>query len=186
MPLRLPALKSPKRLLPPFALYSSISKPQLSQDLSSQAPISPSPPKCGLTSDTDSEIINPTKLRHLLRLSALLPPSSEVEEQRMLATLRTQLQFVRDLQGVDTEGVEPLVCLRDETEEGIRELTYTAENMREHIEAHKKQGRRGWVKTAGAGEERKKDSDEEWDVLGQAPRRQGRFFLVEREEAPKD
>lgn len=41
----------------------------------------------------------------------------------MLKTLHTQLHFVRDIQSVDTEGVEPLQSIRDETTQGIKEAT---------------------------------------------------------------
>ena len=39
----------------------------------------------------------------------------------MISELQSQLQFVRAIQEVDTDGVEPLVALRDETEEGEKE-----------------------------------------------------------------
>ncbi|RFU26742.1 hypothetical protein B7463_g9600, partial [Scytalidium lignicola] len=67
--------------------------------------------------------ITPKQLHHLLRLSALPQPKSAEEEAKLLDTLHSQLHFVRDIQSVDTEGVEPLQSIRDESEEGIKEVT---------------------------------------------------------------
>lgn len=67
--------------------------------------------------------ITPETLNHLLRLSALPPPASEAEQAAMLSTLETQLHFVRDIQTVDTKGVEPLRVIRDETSEGVERET---------------------------------------------------------------
>ncbi|KAL9134867.1 MAG: hypothetical protein Q9175_003937, partial [Cornicularia normoerica] len=74
------------------------------------------------------------QLHHLLRLSALPLPTSLAEESRMISDLQSQLQFVKAIQEVDTEGVEPLVALRDETEEGEKEGTIGLEEMRGELE----------------------------------------------------
>src|SRR4030081_3089495 len=55
-----------------------------------------------------AEEITPKQLHHLLRLSALPQPKSPEEEAEMLKTLHSQLHFVRDIQSVITDGVEPL------------------------------------------------------------------------------
>ena len=59
--------------------------------------------------------ITPKKLRHLLRLSALPAPKTATEEATMMKDLASQLHFVKQVQQVDVEGVEPLVAIRDET-----------------------------------------------------------------------
>lgn len=40
----------------------------------------------------------------------------------MLSILETQLHFVRDIQTVDTNGIQPLPSIRDETGEGLSEM----------------------------------------------------------------
>jgi hypothetical protein len=111
----------------------------------------------------------------------------------MLRTLSTQLHFVRAIQAVDTTGVEPLVTLRDETPEGIQELTIGLENPRikEALEAERKVGRMGRVRrvrgnTAGRGgegtgvEDRRSQEEREWNPLeGAQGRTAGRYFVVE-------
>ena len=120
------------------------------------------------------------QLHHLLRLSALPPPKDANEEDRMLATLSSQLHFVKEIQSVDTTGVEPLRSLRDESQSGEQEAELgmdalkTALNGEEVRGKHHKRIRR-----------RKDDSaervghDDDWDVLGTAGRKVGRFFVVE-------
>jgi len=49
----------------------------------------------------------------------------------MLQTLHSQLHFVRDIQSVNTEGVEPLQSIRDETEEAIKDDTIGLEDLKE-------------------------------------------------------
>ncbi len=78
-----------------------------------------------------SEVIDQKKLHHLLRLSALPYPKDEAEEKSMIDTLHSQLHFVRDIQSVNTDGVEPLMSIRDETEEGIKEATITMDSLKE-------------------------------------------------------
>jgi hypothetical protein len=111
----------------------------------------------------------------------------------MLRTLSTQLHFVRAIQAVDTTGVEPLVTLRDETPEGIQELTIGLENPRikEALEGERKVGRMGRVRrvrgnTAGGGgewtgvEDRRSQEEREWNPLeGAQGRTAGRYFVVE-------
>ena len=73
------------------------------------------------------EDIKPEQLHRLLRLSALPMPKSPEEEEEMLRTLGLQLHFVRKMQSVDTEGVEPLQSIRDETAEGWKDATIGVE-----------------------------------------------------------
>jgi hypothetical protein len=111
----------------------------------------------------------------------------------MLRTLSTQLHFVRAIQAVDTTGVEPLVTLRDETPEGIQELTIGLENPRikEALEGERKVGRMGRVRRVrgntvrrdgeGTGvEDRRSQEEREWNPLdGAQGRTAGGYFVVE-------
>jgi Asp-tRNA(Asn)/Glu-tRNA(Gln) amidotransferase C subunit len=125
--------------------------------------------------------ITPAKLHHLLRLSALPLPTSPEEEASMLKTLHSQLHFVRDIQKVDTEGVEPLVAIRDETEEGIREITIGVEQVKDALEMEEVVGRnrRPRRRTEGVGD---LQGVEDWDVLRTAGEKvegpTGKFFVV--------
>ena len=102
----------------------------------------------------------------------------------MIADLQSQLQFVRAIQEVDTEGVEPLVALRDETEEGEKEGTIGLEEMRGELEKEEVVGMRGRIVRRKAKDMRGegKGSREEGgnlDLLAQAPRRLGRYVVVD-------
>lgn len=114
-----------------------------------------------------SSEITPQKLHHLLRLSALPPPKNQAEETKMLKTLHSQLHFVRDIQNVDTEGVEPLRSIRDETEEGIQEITIGMEDLKEAFAKEDVRGRNRRPKRRG-GEVFDTKGVEDWDVLGTA------------------
>ncbi|KAI1497407.1 hypothetical protein F5X99DRAFT_24744 [Biscogniauxia marginata] len=150
---------------------------------SSPSPSSPSQPK-----------ITPQTLHHLLRLSALPLPSStaaannknneeEEEEASLLATLDSQLGFVRAVRGVDTRGVEPLRAIRDETRAGLERQTVGVAALRGalgrevvvgHARRPRRRRRRGEEK--GAQEE---DEENNWDVLGGASETAAaRYFVV--------
>ncbi|KAM0801521.1 hypothetical protein BDR22DRAFT_177398 [Usnea florida] len=119
------------------------------------------------------------QLHHLLRLSALPLPTSPMEESRMIADLQSQLQFVRAVQGVDTEGVEPLVALRDETERGEEEGTIGLAGMRGELEKEEVVGMRGRIVRRKGVEVRGEDEGGGVDLLAQAPRRLGRYVVVD-------
>lgn len=99
----------------------------------------------------------------------------------MIKTLHTQLHFVRDIQKVNTEGVEPLRSIRDETEEGIKEITIGMDELKdafakEDIVGKNRRPRRrrgGVVDAKGV---------EDWDVTGCATETVemggGRYFVV--------
>lgn len=140
-------------------------------------------------SEAPKQKISPQQLHHLLRLSALPPPSSPEEEAQMLKTLHSQLHFVRDIQSVDTEGVEPLQSIRDETEEGIREATIGVEDLRDAFreEEIKGRNRRPRRKRTPVVEEKEVEG---WDVLGTAEETVkvggSRYFVVRSgKEGPK-
>lgn len=87
---------------------------------------------------------------------------------------------MRSIQSVDATGVEPLRSLRDETVEGQREAEVGMSEMREALDGEEVRGqwhrrvRRKRVQESGVG-----DRGREWDVLGQAGRKTGRYFVVE-------
>ena len=132
-------------------------------------------------SEKPTEEITPQTLHHLLRLSALPQPKSPEEEAEMLKTLHSQLYFVKDIQSVDTEGVEPLQSIRDETKDGIREATIGLDDLRETLNAEEFVGRnRRPRRRRGAAVTQKEV--EGWDVFGTATETVefggGRFFVV--------
>jgi Asp-tRNA(Asn)/Glu-tRNA(Gln) amidotransferase C subunit len=128
-----------------------------------------------------SEEITPAKLHHLLRLSALPLPKSPEEEAEMLKTLHSQLHFVKDIQKVDTEGVEPLQSIRDETEEGIKDITIGMKELEEAFEKEEIKGRNKRPRRK-RGEAVGTKGVEDWDVLGTAGEKVelagGKFFVV--------
>ncbi|KAI9724218.1 MAG: hypothetical protein M1828_003963 [Chrysothrix sp. TS-e1954] len=123
--------------------------------------------------------VTSTQLHHLLRLSALPPPETPEQEAKMLKDLRAQLHFVKEIQKVDTTGVQPLRSLRDETAAAEEENEISMETLKDAIAneevvgKYHKRIRRKQVKSQGPNEA------EDWDVLGQAPKKVGRFFVVE-------
>ncbi|KAL2406969.1 hypothetical protein ABEF95_001092 [Exophiala dermatitidis] len=90
--------------------------------------------------------ITPSKLHHLLRLSALPPPRTEAEQTSMLRTLQQQLHFVKEIQKVDTTGVEPLVSLRDETQEARQRSEFTLESVQDFLKMEDKVGVNGTIR----------------------------------------
>jgi len=123
--------------------------------------------------------VNSKQLHHLLRLCALPPPQSVEEETKMLSDLRAQLHFVNEIQKVDTEGIKPLQSIRDETEASIKETEITLKSMKEALEreeivgTHHRRIRRRKDVPVDAGDA------ENWDVLGQASKKVGKYFVVE-------
>ena len=123
--------------------------------------------------------ISSKQLHHLLRLSALPPPKDAEEEAKMLSTLSSQLHFVKEIQKVDTTGVEPLRSLRDETVEGEKAAELGMEAMRDALAKEEVRGKYHKRVRRRRDLEVKKGEDEEWDVLGTAERKVGRFFVIE-------
>lgn len=130
----------------------------------------------------DNEITSKT-LHHLLRLSALPPPATSEEEDALLTTLRTQLHFVRSIQGVDTAGVAPLAAIRDETARGRREQTIGLEALKEalaneDVVGHSRRPRRRRVEQQQQKKEGQRNEAEDWDALAGASETAGRYFVV--------
>ncbi|KAI1737095.1 hypothetical protein F4680DRAFT_220367 [Xylaria scruposa] len=157
-----------------------------------------------LPSSSQPNTITSKTLHHLLRLSALPLPQLQEEEAQMLATLSSQLHFVRAIQGVDTTDVAPLRVIRDETAAGLREQTIGLAELREALGAedvvgHARRPRRRRIQKAGGQESRSSGVEERdterrsasqdqeqtlneegnWDVLGGATETAGgRYFVV--------
>lgn len=121
--------------------------------------------------------VSSKQLRHLLKLSALPPPKDDHEEASMLKTLSSQLHFVKEIQKADTTGVEPLQSLRDETAEGERNAELGLEALKEALAAEDVRGKfHPRVRRRRDRVDVKKD---EWNVLGTAEKKTGRYFVVE-------
>lgn len=132
----------------------------------------------------DTQVANATEvkgpeLRHLLRLSALPEPASAAEETKMLRHLHSQLYFVRQLQSVDTRNVRPLQSLRDESPMAKKENELGLEAMKTALGAEEAVGKyHRRIRRKNLDDPQAKQA-EEWDVLGQAKTKAGRFFVVE-------
>ncbi|KAJ5720459.1 uncharacterized protein N7483_008393 [Penicillium malachiteum] len=124
--------------------------------------------------------ITPKQLRHLLRLSALPQPSNAEEEQSMLQTLESQIHFVKEMQQVDTTGVEPLRSIRDETAAAVKETTIGLDQLRDALTKENVSGRQRRIQRT---QDKKNDrpDGETWDgnVLGSASKTKGKYFVVE-------
>jgi Asp-tRNA(Asn)/Glu-tRNA(Gln) amidotransferase C subunit len=123
--------------------------------------------------------ISSSQLYHLLRLSALPLPET-LEEATMLQTLSAQLHFAGEIQQVDTTDVTPLRSIRDETVTAEKDQTITLDTLKESLlkeEVIGKYYKRIQRKTGRVGA---KDV-EDWDVLGFAERKVGKYFVVESE-----
>lgn len=135
------------------------------------------PPK---TRAPDAPQITSQQLHHLLRLSALPPPETSEQEKKMLDTLAAQLHFVGKIQEVDTTGVKPLRAIRDETAAAEKEQTITLETLKDALSKEKVIGRHHMRIQRDTAPANAKDV-EDWDVLGSAERRSGKYFVVESE-----
>lgn len=135
------------------------------------------PPK---TQPPDAPKITSQQLHHLLRLSALPPPETPEQEQKMLDTLAAQLHFVGKIQEVDTTGVEPLRAIRDETAAAEEEQTITLATLAEALEREKVVGTYYKRIQRDTTPVDAKDA-EDWDVLGSAERKAGKYFVVDSE-----
>ena len=91
---------------------------------------------------------------------------------------------MRAIQEVDTEGVEPLKAVRDETKNAERESEITLESLRAEFEKEEVVGKRGRIRKkegmeAETGKRERGVGVEGWDLLRQAPKKMGRFVVVE-------
>lgn len=127
-----------------------------------------------------SPSVTPAELKHLLRLSALPQPSSPEEEEQILETLESQIHFVKEIQKVDTTGVEPLQAIRDESPEAMRENTIGLEQLREAMSKERVIGRNKRIQRIESARNERPDGDV-WDgnALGYASKTKGNFFVVD-------
>ncbi|KAL4820200.1 hypothetical protein BDW67DRAFT_172938 [Aspergillus spinulosporus] len=124
-----------------------------------------------------SPSVTPAELKHLLRLSALPQPSSPEEEEQMLETLESQIHFVKEIQKVDTTGVEPLQAIRDESPEAVKENTIGLEQLREALSKERVVGRNKRIQRIESARNERPDGDVwDGDALGYASKTKGRFF----------
>ncbi|KAJ2979182.1 hypothetical protein NQ176_g3403 [Zarea fungicola] len=128
-----------------------------------------------------AETITSAQLHHLLKLSALPAPISEREEASMIATLQSQLQFVKAVQRVDTKGLEPLQAIRDETEEGRKQSAIGLEHLKDVLA---KETRVGHYQRPRRVKEKMKSEAENWDALSTASKKAGKYFVVESAKTP--
>jgi hypothetical protein len=124
------------------------------------------------------------QLHHLLRLSALPQPDTKEEELEMLATLSSQLHFVREIQQVNTDGVEPTRAIRDETlaAEQEAEITLTtledALSQEDVVGKHYKRVRRRRDRLYPS------DNPKGWRPLDHAQVKVGKYFVVDSGQKP--
>jgi Asp-tRNA(Asn)/Glu-tRNA(Gln) amidotransferase C subunit len=126
--------------------------------------------------NTEHTTVTPKELHHLLRLSALPLPTSVEEEKKMIHTLESQLHFVRAIQTVDTSGVEPLQSIRDETAQAQEDNEIGLGTLKDELD-REHQG--GFARRIT----RRRDTTDTTDVqtgnpLGQAPKKYGRYIVV--------
>jgi Asp-tRNA(Asn)/Glu-tRNA(Gln) amidotransferase C subunit len=123
--------------------------------------------------------ISPARLHQLLQLSALPPPQSPEQGREMIKTLRSQLQFVRDVQNVDTTGIEPLQAIRDESSEAKIESIITLDKIRNALASETQASHYARPKRVRGAEKGKVLPSEDWNPLSTASRTAGKFFIVE-------
>ncbi|PYH94610.1 DUF726-domain-containing protein [Aspergillus ellipticus CBS 707.79] len=130
------------------------------------------------TTEASSPSVTPAQLHHLLRLSALPQPANEEEEKKMLETLESQIHFVKQIQSIDTTGVEPLQSIRDESSEAVKENTIGLEQLREALSKERVVGRNKRIQRLEGPKNDRPDGDA-WDgnALVYAPKTKGRLFV---------
>ncbi|KAJ4254922.1 hypothetical protein NW762_009720 [Fusarium torreyae] len=126
-------------------------------------------------SSAPAETITPSQLHHLLRLSALPLPATPADENAMINTLQSQLQFVRAVQRVDTTGVEPLRAIRDETPAARQEVTIGLADLQAALG---REVRVGHYQRSRRVREKIESEAEKWDALSTAGKTAGRYFVV--------
>ncbi|KAH6618505.1 hypothetical protein C7974DRAFT_31288 [Boeremia exigua] len=128
----------------------------------------------------DAPKISSKQLHHLLRLSALPLPETHEQEQKMLDTLAAQLHFVGEIQRVDTTGIEPLRAIRDETKAAEQEQTIGLDTLKDALAKEKTIGK--WHRRIQRDTTPVNAKEaEDWDVMGSAERKVGKYFVVESE-----
>lgn len=96
----------------------------------------------------------------------------------MLATLRAQLGFVRDIQSVDTAGIEPLRSIRDETAAGVAESTVTLDTLREALSREATVGHARRPRRVKGPDDEARCPEEVFVDAATEDRRDKRYFVV--------
>lgn len=98
----------------------------------------------------------------------------------MLKTLESQIHFVKEIQRVDTTGVEPLRSIRDESPAAVEEMTIGVGQLKDAMAKEKVSGRRRRIQRA-QGERNDRPDGSAWDgnALGSASKTKGPYFVVE-------
>ena len=158
---------APKELKTPAEIHDFLSQPSWStKDLLK--------PQARL----EESQISRDKLHHLLRLSALPLPTSDAEEQQMIKDLESQLTFVQSIQEIDTEGIEPLQSIRDETKRAQEANIYDVSSMQKYLNQEAVYGKRRRISRI----EDNSPEDTRLDGiyhLSQAPKKRGRYIRVD-------
>ena len=98
----------------------------------------------------------------------------------MIRDLQSQLKFVRAIQEVDTEGVEPLQSIRDETKDAERENEVTVATLQKEFDKEEVVGKRGRIRRRTNVPATARDEQATgWDPVSQGPRKLGRFIVVD-------
>ena len=95
----------------------------------------------------------------------------------MIDVLQSQLLFVRDIQSVDTHGVEPLRSIRDETELGLEEASIGVEQLRLALAQETASGRSRRPRRQ-KNTEKSPPEVEGWEPLQTASHTTGPYFVV--------
>lgn len=98
----------------------------------------------------------------------------------MMDTLSAQLHFVGEIQQVDTSGIKPLRALRDETATAEQEQTITLDTLRAALAKEKIVGKH-YKRIQRETTPVDAKNVENWDVLGSAQRKAGKYLVVESE-----
>ena len=96
----------------------------------------------------------------------------------MIKDLESQLHFVQAIQKIDTNGVEPLQRIRDETEEVRKASTIEVTDLQEYLDKEVVTGKRGRIRNKEDGRPGKPALDGH-GLLSQAPKRLGRYVVVD-------
>ena len=125
-------------------------------------------------------VITQKQLHHFLRLSALPLPTSEAKEAKMINDLQSQLKFVQGIQQVNTEGVEPLQSIRDETKDAEKENEISMASLQDEFDKEEVVGRRKRIRRRRDVPPATRDEmANDWDPLAQAPMTLGRYVVVD-------
>jgi Asp-tRNA(Asn)/Glu-tRNA(Gln) amidotransferase C subunit len=98
------------------------------------------------------------------------------EERAMIDTLQQQLRFVRNIQKIDTAGVEPLCAIRDETTAANAALTVGCQQLHDVLTLEARVGH-------GKRPRRRRDVTDSLaepanDMVKSLDRAPGRYFIV--------